>query len=78
MFANGREAANAAFFWPEAMRDPGFMPWFSRFCVLARSAPGNVSLAVRAVGGMPPAWVEAAQFVITSVTKSDICRSRSD
>lgn len=60
---NSGESANEARYWPACMSEPGFMPWFSRLCLLASNTD---ALAAHHLAQPPAAWVDAARLLLSA------------
>lgn len=59
------ESANDSPYWPPCIRAHGFMPWFSRLCLLARNSQATPTQAACCLEGVPTEWAAAARFLLT-------------
>jgi hypothetical protein len=65
-------AANDSPYWPACMRDPGFLPWLSRFMAIVNNTRADtpthalVHMAQKH-GPVPPDWGLAVLFLVQHV-----------
>lgn len=68
------QPANDAPYWPTCARDPGFLPWLSRFMVIVKNTrpdtPTHTLMRMaRRHGSVPPDWRLAVLFMMEHTHK---------